>query len=41
MQFTDYSSAFNTIVPSKLAVKLRDLGLITALSDWILSFLTG
>ncbi len=25
--FIDYSSAFNTIVPSKLAVKLSDLGL--------------
>ena len=41
MLFIDYSSAFNTIVPSKLAVKLRDLGLKTALGDWILNFLTG
>ncbi|KAI3353842.1 hypothetical protein L3Q82_005058 [Scortum barcoo] len=27
MLFIDYSSAFNTIVPSKLVTKLRDLGL--------------
>ena len=31
--FIDYSSAFNTIVSSKLVVKLRDLGLNTALCD--------
>ncbi len=29
--FIDYSSAFNTIVPTKLAVKLSDLGLNTTL----------
>ncbi len=29
--FIDYSSAFNTIVPTKLAVKLSDLGLNTSL----------
>ncbi|KAI3370742.1 hypothetical protein L3Q82_007286 [Scortum barcoo] len=34
-------SAFNTIVPSKLVTKLRDLGLNTTLCDWILNFLTG
>ncbi len=39
--FIDYSSAFNTIVPSKLAVKLSDLGLNTTLCDWIQDFLTG
>ncbi len=33
--FIDYSSAFNTIVPTKLAVKLSDLGLNTSLCDWI------
>ncbi len=33
--FIDYSSAFDTIVPSKLAVKLSDLGLNTTLCDWI------
>ncbi len=36
----DYSSAFN-IVPTKLAVKLSDLGLNTSLCDWIQDFLTG
>ncbi len=38
--FIDYSSAFNTIVPTKLAVKLSDLGLGTSLCDWIQDFLT-
>ncbi len=33
--FIDYSSAFNTIVPTKLAVKLSDLGLKSSLCDWI------
>jgi hypothetical protein len=31
MLFIDYSSAFNTIVPSKLITKLRSLGLNTSL----------
>ncbi len=39
--FIDYSSAFNTIVPTKLAVKLSDLCLNTSLCDWIQDFLTG
>ncbi len=39
--FIDYSSAFNTIVPIKLAVKLTFLGLNTSLCDWIQDFLTG
>ncbi len=39
--FIDYSSAFNTIVPIKLAVKLSDLDLNTSLCDWIQDFLTG
>ncbi len=39
--FIDYSSAFNTIVPIKLAVKLTDLGLNSSLCDWIQDFLTG
>ncbi len=39
--FIDYSSAFNTIVPTKLAVKLSDLGLNTSLCDWIQDFLTA
>ncbi len=39
--FIDYSSAFNTIVPTKLAVKLSDLGLNNSLCDWIQDFLTA
>ncbi len=39
--FIDYSSAFNTIVPTKLAAKLSDLGLNTSLCDWIQDFLTA
>eukprot|EP00061_Rhincodon_typus_P001526 g15026.t1 len=35
----DYSSAFNTIIPSRLISKLHDLGLSSALRNWILSFL--
>ena len=41
MLFIDYSSAFNTIVPSKLITKLRTLGLNTTLCNWILDFLKG
>jgi hypothetical protein len=41
MLFFDYSSAFNTIVPSKLITKLRNLRLNTSLCNWILNFLTG
>ena len=41
MLFIDYSSAFNTIVPSKLITKLRILGLNTSLCNWIMDFLTG
>jgi hypothetical protein len=37
--FIDYSSAFNTIVPSKLITKLRNLD--TSLCNRILDFLTG
>ncbi|KAI4876984.1 hypothetical protein NFI96_002431 [Prochilodus magdalenae] len=33
-------SAFNTIVSSKLDIKLRDLGLNSSLCSWILNFLT-
>ncbi len=39
--FIDYSSAFNTIVTIKLALKLTDLGLNSSLCDWIQDFLTG
>ena len=41
MLFIDYSSAFNTIVPSKLVIKLEILGLDSALCNWVLDFLTG
>jgi hypothetical protein len=41
MLFIDYSSVFNTVVPSKLIVKLRALGLNTSLCNWILDILTG
>lgn len=37
MLFVDYSSAFNTIVPSKLKRKLQDLG---SLCSWIFNFLS-
>ena len=37
MLFIDYSSAFNTIVPSKLIIKLWDLGLNSALCNWVLN----
>ncbi len=39
--FIDYSSAFNTIVPIKLAVKLTDLCLNSSFCNWIQDFLTG
>ena len=38
MLFIDYSSAFITIVPSKLITKLRILGLNTSLCNCILDF---
>ena len=41
MLFIDYSSAFNTIVPSKLIIKLEALGLNPTLCNWVLDFLTG
>jgi hypothetical protein len=40
MLFIDYSSAFNTIAPSKLITKLMALGLNTSLCNCILDFLT-
>ncbi|KAK1793777.1 hypothetical protein P4O66_001509 [Electrophorus voltai] len=40
MLFVDYSSAFNTIIPSLLTTKLEDLRLHTSLCDWISNFLT-
>ncbi len=41
MLFIDYSSAFNTILPSKLVLKLRYLGLCSAICRWIYGFLAG
>ena len=41
MLFIDYSSSFNTVVPSKLITKLRTLGLKSSLCNWILDFLTA
>jgi hypothetical protein len=41
MLFIEYSSVFNTIVPSKLLTKLRTLGLNTSFCNWILDFLMG
>ena len=37
----DLSSAFNTIVPFKVIIKLEALGLNLALCNWVLDFLTG
>jgi hypothetical protein len=34
MQLIDCSSAFNTVVPSNLIIKLRTLGLNTSLCNW-------
>ena len=39
MLFLDYSSAFNTIRPMKLTVKLANLGVPTPTCNWILDFL--
>jgi hypothetical protein len=41
MLFTDYSSTFNTIVPSMLKIKLGDLDLNPAMCNWVLDFLMG
>ncbi|XP_052385670.1 uncharacterized protein LOC127933105 isoform X1 [Oncorhynchus keta] len=41
MLFIDYSSAFYTIVTSKLVIKPETLGLDPALCNWVLYFLTG
>ncbi|KAK3550880.1 hypothetical protein QTP70_007508 [Hemibagrus guttatus] len=40
MLFVDYSSAFNTIIPSTLTTKLQHLGLSPSLCQWISNFLT-
>ena len=37
MLFIDYCSAFNTIVPAKLIIKLEALGLNPTLCNWVLN----
>uniref|UniRef100_A0A8C1PS38 Reverse transcriptase domain-containing protein n=1 Tax=Cyprinus carpio TaxID=7962 RepID=A0A8C1PS38_CYPCA len=39
--FVDFSSAFNTVIPSKLTTNLGDLDINTSLSNWIMDFLTN
>ena len=39
MLFIDYRSAFNTIVPSKIIIKLEALGRNPALCNWVLDLL--
>jgi len=39
--FIDFSSAFNTMVPRRLADKVIELGLNTPLCTWIQDFLTS
>ncbi|KAM8822285.1 uncharacterized protein ACB058_021512 [Synchiropus picturatus] len=41
MLFLDFSSAFNTIIPQQLILKLVQLGLDRPLCNWLLDFLTG
>ena len=41
MLLIDYSSAFNTIVPSKLIIKFKALDLNPALCNWVLDILKG
>ncbi|KAL2088346.1 hypothetical protein ACEWY4_015245 [Coilia grayii] len=41
MLFVDFSSAFNTVIPSKLITKLEDLGISGPLCNWIMDFLTN
>ncbi|KAL0147888.1 hypothetical protein M9458_056809, partial [Cirrhinus mrigala] len=41
MLFVDFSSAFNTVLPSKLIIKLRELDINTSLCNWIMDFLTN
>ncbi len=40
MLFVDYSSAFKTIIPSKLTLKLENLGFSPTLHQWIYNFLS-
>ena len=41
MLLINYSAEFNTIVHSKLVIKLETLGLNPTLCNWVLDFLTG
>uniref|UniRef100_A0A3Q3G1R3 Reverse transcriptase domain-containing protein n=1 Tax=Labrus bergylta TaxID=56723 RepID=A0A3Q3G1R3_9LABR len=41
MLFVDFSSAFNSVIPSKLNTKLGDLGFNSSLRHWIMDFLTN
>lgn len=41
MLFIDFSSAFNTVIPSKLVTKLTDLGITAPVCNWLLDFLTN
>ncbi|KAI5619394.1 gastrula zinc finger protein XlCGF28.1-like [Silurus asotus] len=40
MLFVYFSSAFNTIIPTKLIAKLLDLGINTSTCNWVMDFLT-
>ncbi|KAI4882647.1 hypothetical protein NFI96_005649, partial [Prochilodus magdalenae] len=40
MLFIDFSSAFNTIIPSRLIHKLSTLGISSTLCSWIMDFLS-
>ena len=41
MLFIDFSSAFNTIIPSKLITYLSQLGMNTSLCNWMQDFVTN
>uniref|UniRef100_A0A3B3BP10 Reverse transcriptase domain-containing protein n=1 Tax=Oryzias melastigma TaxID=30732 RepID=A0A3B3BP10_ORYME len=41
MLFLDFSSAFNTVIPSQLMAKLTDLGIGSLMCNWLLDFLTS
>lgn len=41
VMFFDFSSAFNTIQPSKLGDKLLQMGVDAHLLSWIIDYLTG
>ncbi|XP_054878112.1 uncharacterized protein LOC129352927 [Poeciliopsis prolifica] len=41
MLFVDFSSAFNTVIPDKLVLKLLKVGLPASLCHWIIDFLTN